>query len=133
MPFVRSTPRPPPPPRGARPDGDAAERMQHLELIISAQSGVASVPLPPGDRLVIGRDAGCDIVIGDESVSRRHAALHAADPPLLEDEGSTNGTFLSGRQLPPKTPVRFPVGSVAQLGLATIVLQARRLTSSVPI
>ena len=47
---------------------------------------------------VIGRDPGCDIVLDDDRVSRRHARLTGADQSwLLSDLGSTNGTLVSGR------------------------------------
>lgn len=47
---------------------------------------------------VIGRLPSCDFVVGDESVSRRHAMLiRQGDRVILTDLGSTNGTFLNGR------------------------------------
>jgi pSer/pThr/pTyr-binding forkhead associated (FHA) protein len=47
---------------------------------------------------VIGRDPGCDIVLDDDRVSRRHARLVGADGAWrLSDLGSTNGTLVSGR------------------------------------
>jgi pSer/pThr/pTyr-binding forkhead associated (FHA) protein len=51
--------------------------------------------------LLIGRDEKfCDLYIGDLSVSRQHAKIYKRDSKIiLEDLGSTNGTFLNGRQL----------------------------------
>jgi hypothetical protein len=49
--------------------------------------------LTPG--AVIGRE-GCDIVLADPRVSRRHATLHLLDSgPAIEDLGSSNGTFVN--------------------------------------
>lgn len=50
--------------------------------------------------LTIGRDLTNDIVINDSEVSRKHARLTAqAGSFLLEDLGSTNGTFVNGQRL----------------------------------
>src|SRR5262249_8268296 len=62
----------------------------------------------------------------DESVSRKHAVIVPGTPPELEDLGSTNGTFLAGREIEPHARVPLAIGSVAQLGMATIVLQKQR-------
>lgn len=46
--------------------------------------------------LVLGRGEGCDIRIQDHSVSRRHAQIEpTTDEYLVQDLGSTNGTFVN--------------------------------------
>lgn len=51
-------------------------------------------------RWVIGSGSGCDLVIPHRAVSRRHCQLvRSADGYLLEDLGSTNGTFVDGRRI----------------------------------
>src|SRR5580698_3499516 len=50
--------------------------------------------------VVIGRDADTFVRIEDQSVSRRHARIvHQGDKLVLEDLGSTNGTFVAGKKL----------------------------------
>jgi hypothetical protein len=50
----------------------------------------------------IGRDNGAAIVVGDPSVSASHARLERqARGWLVRDLGSTNGTLVDGRPLPP--------------------------------
>jgi diguanylate cyclase (GGDEF)-like protein len=54
-------------------------------------------PLGSG-RMVIGREAGCDILIEDQSVSRRHAAIQPdGDSYSVFDLQSTNGTYINDR------------------------------------
>ncbi|MET0065030.1 MAG: FHA domain-containing protein [Candidatus Thiodiazotropha sp.] len=48
-------------------------------------------------RMSIGRDAACDICLGDRSVSRHHASLLRVYQGFsIEDERSTNGTRVNG-------------------------------------
>jgi len=52
------------------------------------------------NELTIGRDISNDIVISDVEVSRKHARLLLQpDGYVLEDMGSTNGTFVNGQRL----------------------------------
>jgi predicted component of type VI protein secretion system len=47
----------------------------------------------------IGRE-GCDVVLHDPQVSRRHAALRMSEAgPVVEDFASTNGTFVNGEKV----------------------------------
>lgn len=53
-----------------------------------------------GDQLMIGRDSTNEIVINDAEVSRRHARMtFQGGKYVLEDLGSTNGTFVNGQRL----------------------------------
>jgi len=50
------------------------------------------------EELVIGRHPSCDVVMGDETVSRRHAQLIFRDGGwIVRDLDSTNGTRLNGQ------------------------------------
>jgi pSer/pThr/pTyr-binding forkhead associated (FHA) protein len=61
----------------------------------------------------IGREQGRDIVLADQTVSRRHAVIQRiGDSLLIVDEGSSNGTFVNGvrvtsQQLKPGDEVRL--------------------------
>jgi len=66
--------------------------------------------------VVIGRDAGCDIIINDRQVSRRHALLRKVDGGFeLEDLKSKNGTHING--LPLSGPTRLQDGDLIQVAL----------------
>jgi FHA domain/Domain of unknown function (DUF1707) len=61
--------------------------------------------LPPaaelvGAHLVIGRSSACQLVLADDTVSRRHAELYVEGGRwLLRDLGSSNGTWVNGRRV----------------------------------
>jgi hypothetical protein len=49
---------------------------------------------------VIGRSSGCDIVVDDPNVSRRHAEIRRmGEGYSLVDLGSTNGTEVNGQRV----------------------------------
>jgi hypothetical protein len=78
-----------------------------------------SLGLPPADeleeaRLVIGRSSGCQLVLADDTVSRRHAELFVEDGRwLLRDLDSSNGTWLNGRRI---IEAEVRAGDVLHLG-----------------
>lgn len=50
------------------------------------------------DKALAGRDASCDVIVADKSVSRRHAYLERrGEAWAVVDQGSANGTFLDGK------------------------------------
>jgi pSer/pThr/pTyr-binding forkhead associated (FHA) protein len=52
------------------------------------------------DITLIGRDEGCDILIADVEISRQHARITRTPRGyVLEDLGSTNGTYLDGQRV----------------------------------
>ncbi|WP_371498637.1 FHA domain-containing protein [Kitasatospora sp. NBC_00374] len=65
------------------------------------------LPGPGAARVVIGRQTGADLRLGDASVSRVHAELRpAADGWVLQDLGSSNGTFVNGLRVVGAVSVR---------------------------
>ncbi len=67
------------------------------------------------DLLTLGRDPNNDIVINDPQVSRQHARLtRQGNLVVIEDVGSTNGTFVNGMRL--TGPHTLAHGNVISLG-----------------
>lgn len=74
-------------------------------------------------RFTIGRDAACDLVLPDLSVSRWHAGLRrCASGWMLADLGSTNGTRLNGWRVTEPVPVQ--PGDQVTFGAMTFVVAA---------
>jgi len=61
-----------------------------------------------GDEVTVGRATGCGVPLTDDStVSQLHARIFRKDGRLLvEDLGSTNGTFLNGKRVSAPVPLR---------------------------
>jgi pSer/pThr/pTyr-binding forkhead associated (FHA) protein len=53
----------------------------------------------PSAGLVIGRDAGCDIVVGRNEVSRRHAQIAPTEQGYLLRDTSANGVWVNGSRV----------------------------------
>lgn len=68
----------------------------------------------------IGRDEEMDIIIDNPSVSRKHAEIRQeGEGWVVEDLGSSNGTFMGGNKIEAATPLE--VGSEIGMGKFSIV------------
>ena len=67
------------------------------------------------DKVVIGRSRSCDVRLREDTVSRLHAAFVWRDARLvLEDLGSSNGTYLNGARV--LEPQEVAAGDVVRFG-----------------
>jgi pSer/pThr/pTyr-binding forkhead associated (FHA) protein len=85
------------------------------DLVFVEQRPMAGRVLQIEPDLTIGRE-GCDIVLPDPEVSRRHAIVRilADNTPAIDDLGSTNGTYVNDR--PIHEPTRLAPGDVVRFG-----------------
>lgn len=98
----------------------------------AAGAGDCAVCLPPpGRTVVIGRAAGCDVVLDRPMISARHAALeHGPGGCAIRDLGSTNGTYVAGRRVTAPTPVR--AGETVSLGSCRVTLAGGTVPPAAP-
>jgi len=67
--------------------------------------------------IVLGRGESCDVRLPDPSVSHRHATIRQrGNDYILQDEGSTNGTYIGGVRLGVQAPRVLRHGEVFRLG-----------------
>ena len=76
-----------------------------------------------GDQITIGRDPANSITINDAEISRRHARLtYQGGKYVLEDLGSTNGTFVNGIRVQGEQPLAN--GDSLRFGAVTMRFEA---------
>jgi serine phosphatase RsbU (regulator of sigma subunit) len=68
-------------------------------------------------RTTLGRQMDCAVCLGSKQVSRQHAhVLYQDGQHFIEDLGSSNGTYLNGQRLQPRTPSPFTERDTLQIG-----------------
>ncbi len=94
------------------------------ELLRIVAGPAPAVNIPILDEVIIGRgDPAVPHFEKDEEISRRHARLaRAGDYFVLEDLGSTNGTFLNGWRIP--APQLLNPGDRVEVGTTVVELVA---------
>src|SRR3954453_11935594 len=93
-----------------------------FSLVIHEGAGAGSEH-PVHGELILGREhPTVDVVIPDPGVSRRHARVLPHDGAIVvEDLGSSNGTYLNGRRI--TGPVELATGDERQLGDTVVGLR----------
>lgn len=108
-------------PRAPRPER-ASRGAPHV-LAVTA-GALAGTSLDLGEQqITIGRANDATLVLNDDYASTRHARLYPQDGQwIVEDLGSTNGTYLDRQKVTQPTPV--PTGVPIRIGKT--VLELRR-------
>jgi Inner membrane component of T3SS, cytoplasmic domain len=106
------------PPRPGRPPRGAPQRL----LVTGGSLAGTSIGLAD-QQITIGRANDATLVLSDDYASSRHARLFPQDGQwIVEDLGSTNGTYLDRQKVTQPTPV--PAGVPIRIGKT--VLELRR-------
>ncbi|HMT06578.1 MAG TPA: FHA domain-containing protein [Pyrinomonadaceae bacterium] len=93
--------------------------MQTVTLKIDSPDGSQSIEL--ADEITIGRTDAASLTLSDTGLSRRNTTIFRdGDDVLVVDEGSTNGTFLNGKQMG-SSPVIVRNGDTLRLGTYTTI------------
>lgn len=122
------------------PGGAESHRAQsggaETGLVLAVVGGLRAgdrLAVPPTDTWVVGRERGCDVVIDDPTLSRRHLRVESGPVPVLADLGARNPTTVRGadgvrRALAEPTPVS--PGTAVQVGATSLAWRAE--TDDVP-
>jgi pSer/pThr/pTyr-binding forkhead associated (FHA) protein len=102
-----------------------------LLRVVDGRAAGTTIDLGP-DPLVIGRSEADPGRLGDDpELSRRHAQISTRDGQILvEDLGSTNGTFVNGERIAAPTPVR--PGDHVEVGATKLEVLAPEAPSGPP-
>ena len=105
----------------APPRADSRRRRRRTlrELVFLEPAAVAGRAEPLAAEMTIGRGSGCTIVIEDHFISSVHTRVfRREDNWLVEDLGSTNGTYLNRKKVTGATVIHR--GDQIQVGNAIL-------------
>lgn len=94
--------------------GQVPVPLSHPAIVMMIMArGQASAP--PG-QLIVGREAAsASLVLGSAAVSATHATV-MMDRMMVQDSGSTSGTYVGGARIPPNMPVPLDPNGVVAFG-----------------
>ena len=96
------------------------EPIRCLLVVIDGPSCGRSAPIGR-EPMTVGSADGCELVLEDSTVSRRHVTVQSVPGGfLVADQGSTNGTFYEGSRI---TQAVVGPGSVLRIGRTSAVLR----------
>jgi putative peptide zinc metalloprotease protein len=97
--------------------------MTAFDLVLADRTRV-----PVRGTMTLGRAPASDVLLSDQTVSRRHARIVAGgDSVTLEDVGSTYGTWVDGERI--SGPVALHDGASVRVGDVRLVVERRRSES----
>ncbi|MGO9501074.1 MAG: FHA domain-containing protein [Streptosporangiaceae bacterium] len=119
----RARPQAPKAPKAPKAARAARGRAAPQQLLVTAGSLAGTIVALTGQQITIGRASDATLVLTDDYASTRHARLFPQDGQwIVEDLGSTNGTYLDRQKVTQPTPV--PIGVPIRIGKT--VLELRR-------
>jgi pSer/pThr/pTyr-binding forkhead associated (FHA) protein len=115
-------PRPAKPPKPAK----AAKPAKHAKAgpaLVVTEGPLAQTVIPLGTaQITLGRAPDSTLVIDDDYASSRHARLYPGDDGwIVEDLGSTNGTWIDRTRI--TSPTVLPPGVPLRIGRTTLQLK----------
>ncbi|MGA4840763.1 FHA domain-containing protein FhaB/FipA [Streptomyces sp. G45] len=108
---------------GGRQGGGRQRRGAPTKLIVSEGTLTGTTVALQGQTITLGRAHDSTIVLDDDYASSRHARIYPDRDGqwIVEDLGSTNGTYLDRTRLTTPTPV--PLGAPIRIGKTVIELR----------
>jgi hypothetical protein len=100
-------------------------RITRAVLVTESPDGMHGREFLVSGESVIGRDAGCAIVLSDNYASAQHARVFERDGRIwVEDLHSTNGTLLNGQRLRRVAPLE--AGDELKIGATVLGFRVER-------
>ena len=111
-----------PPKEAARQKPARISRSAPQQLVVTGGALAGTVISLSDQQITIGRATDATLVLADDYASTRHARLFPQDGQwIVEDLGSTNGTYLDRQKVTEPTPV--PVGVPIRIGKTALELR----------
>ncbi|KRV47347.1 hypothetical protein AQ490_07745 [Wenjunlia vitaminophila] len=111
------------PPRQQNRSAGRQRRGAPTKLVVTEGSLTGTVVTLQGQTITLGRAHDSTIVLDDDYASSRHARIYPDRDGrwIVEDLGSTNGTFMDRSRLTTPTPI--PLGVPIRIGKTVIELR----------
>lgn len=107
--------------RAGEGEGTRTERVKLKVIVLSGPDEGREAPIE--GTVTIGADEGCQLVLTDRAVSRKHLTLGVdGSTVIVRDLGSRNGTFLGGARI---KEAEISVGAVLTVGQSSLAVQPR--------
>ncbi|MFJ7155428.1 FHA domain-containing protein [Streptomyces sp. NPDC101118] len=109
--------------RQAQPPQQRQRRNAPTKLVVSEGTLTGTTVALQGQTITLGRAHDSTIVLDDDYASSRHARIYPDRDGnwIVEDLGSTNGTYLDRARLTVATPI--PLGAPIRIGKTVIELR----------
>jgi pSer/pThr/pTyr-binding forkhead associated (FHA) protein len=113
----------PPQQRGQQQGGGRQRRNAPSKLVVTEGTLTGTTVALQGQTITLGRAHDSTIVLDDDYASSRHARIYPDRDGqwIVEDLGSTNGTYLDRSRL--TTPMPIPLGAPIRIGKTVIELR----------
>jgi pSer/pThr/pTyr-binding forkhead associated (FHA) protein len=100
----------------------SGRRGSHPRKLVVTEGPLSGTSLPLRSQgTLIGRSPECALVLDDDYASGRHARIFEQEGRwLVEDLGSTNGTFVDNRRITAPTPLEL--GTTLRIGRTVVEL-----------
>lgn len=111
------------PPRAPKPQRAPRSGRTKGSTLVVVEGALAGTQIPLGtEQITVGRAPDSTIIVDDDYASSRHARIYPSEGMwMVEDLGSTNGTWLDRTRI--TTPTVLPVGVPLRIGRSTLQLQ----------
>ncbi|PZG87101.1 FHA domain-containing protein [Streptomyces sp. NTH33] len=112
-----------PPPQRGQQGGGRQRRNAPTKLVVTEGILTGTTVALQGQTITLGRAHDSTIVLDDDYASSRHARIYPDRDGqwIVEDLGSTNGTYLDRSRLTTPTPI--PLGAPIRIGKTVIELR----------